>query len=312
MKHSTKLEITSRQAEAILEQWLKQPVSCRGIKRLLGGELHSVFALEFNRDPCKAVIKLRIPEDDGFDGEKDRLEYLGKKGIPVPEVFDVGAPGDLNPFSYILLEHLPGMTLDSAELARDERSDVERALAEHVLKLHANTRDVFGEICGHFATRQWSDIVVPRLIDMRDEMQGRLPEKVLNQITVAVDAAEDVFSQSQSAPTLIHGDLWSGNIMINKKNGRWQISGFIDPGTQYADVEHELAYLQCFDTVGKDFFEAYTAHTPMRPGFELRKLFYWLNTQMIHVWLFDTQEYKGNTTRLANEIARKLIGERHE
>lgn len=55
------------------------------------------------------------------------------------------------------------------------------------------------------------------------------------------------------------------------------------PRLQYADVEHELAYLQAFDTVGTDFFDAYTAQTPMRPGFEIRRLFYGLNTHMIHV-----------------------------
>ena len=306
MKHSTDLEITVQQAEAILEQWLEQPVSCKGIRRLHGGELHSVFALEFDRAPFKAVIKLRIPEDEDFQGERDRLDYLRMKGVSVPEVYDVGGSCDPTQFSYIVLEHVPGSTLDAATLTVDERRDVERMLAEDVLKLHSNTRETFGDIDDIPGTMQWKDIVVPRLIDMRDEMQGSLPADVLSQITVAVDAAADIFSESQSAPTLIHGDLWAGNIMVDKKDGQWQLSGFIDPGTQYADVEHELAYLQCFDTVGKAFFEAYSAKTPMRPGSELRKLYYWLNTQMIHVWLFDTQEYKNNAAKLADEIVKLL------
>ena len=70
------------------------------------------------------------------------------------------------------------------------------------------------------------------------------------------------------------------------RDGDWRLSGLLDPvGLQYADVEKELAYLQAFDTAGQVFFDAYTARQPLRPGFEFRKLFYWLDTFMLHVWL---------------------------
>lgn len=300
---STDLNITPRQAEAILTPWLGQSVRCTGIHRLPGGDIHSVFALEFDREPFKAVIKLRDSDDESFEAEKQRLDYLRKKGARVPRVYAVGDPDDLNEFSHILLERLPGVPLNAARMTGDDRREIDRALAVELLKLHANTRDTFGEIDGRFATQRWADIVVPRLVDMRDEVTNKLPAGVLSHIDVALASAETVFSESQSPPTLIHGDLWAGNIMVNNDSGTWRLSGFIDPGTQYADVEHELAYLRCFNTVGQDFFDAYTARTPMRPGFELRKLYYWLNTLMIHVWLFGAETYGDRTARIAEQIA---------
>ena len=74
--------------------------------------------------------------------------------------------------------------------------------------------------------------------------------------------------------------------MVHERSDGWHLSGLIDPvGLQYADVEKELAYLQAFDTLGETFFSSYTARRPLLPGYEFRRLFYWLNTFMTHVWL---------------------------
>ncbi|MDP6039934.1 MAG: fructosamine kinase family protein, partial [Candidatus Latescibacteria bacterium] len=165
-------------------------------------------------------------------------------------------------------------------------------------------RATFGQIDEDPGPTCWTDIVVPRLIDMRSEMEGILHPSVLSDIDIAIDAAPDIFS-SQGEPCLIHGDMWAGNIIVALSGSKWTVSGFIDPGVQYADVEHELAYLQAFDTVGAAFFDAYTAHVSMRPGFEFRRLFYWLNTYMIHVWLFGDRVYRDKTASVASAIARR-------
>lgn len=305
---SIALELSFHHAQDILKKWLRKPVVCTGIRRLHGGEIHAAFSLEFDCAPYRAVIKLRNPDDESFAGEKERLEHLDQHGMPVPDVYDLGDAHEQGAFFYILLEMLPGVPLDAARMTANDRRELDRALAAEVLKLHANTRDTFGEIDGRFATKRWADIVVPQLVDMRDEVTDKLPAGVLSHIDVALASAKAVFAESQSVPTLIHGDLWAGNIMVNNENGTWRLSGFIDPGTQYADVEHELAYLQCFDTVGQDFFDAYTARTPMRPGFELRKLYYWLKTMMIHVWLFGEKTYGDRTARVAEKIATQTRG----
>lgn len=183
----------------------------------------------------------------------------------------------------------------------------EHQLADAVLKLHSHRRTTFGSVDGRGGVSDWADVVVPRLIDMRDEMQGRLPASVLVDIDTAVAAAPAAFA-NRGPPSLVHGDLWAENIMVVETAGTWAVSGFIDPGLQYADVEHELAYLQCFSTVGQAFFDAYGAHTPVRPGYEYRRLFYWLNTMMIRVWLFGDRHYCERTASIAATIAQKQVG----
>ena len=140
---------------------------------------------------------------------------------------------------------------------------------------------------------------------MKAEMISRLPVEVLRNIDIAVDAAEDVMSD-QGLPTLIHGDIWAGNVMVYRSEDSWHLSAIVDPGTQYADVEMELAYLEVFNTVGTDFFDAYTAQTPLRPGYEFRRMFYWLNTYMIHVWIFGDEHYRRMTAMIAEAIAQRV------
>lgn len=59
-------------------------------------------------------------------------------------------------------------------------------------------------------------------------------------------------------------------------------------------------------TVTPAFFEAYTSQPPLRPGYEFRRLFYWLNTHMIHVWLFGDQQYHDRVASVAAEIVAQL------
>ena len=88
-------------------------------------------------------------------------------------------------------------------------------------------------------------------------------------------------------PTLIHGDIWAANIMVNDTDpDKPLINAFLDVNAQFADVEYELAYLNVFHTADETFFSEYTKHHPLRPDFERRCLVYWLNTMMIHIWYF--------------------------
>jgi fructosamine-3-kinase len=302
---STDLVISIEAVEILLAQWLGSSVSCSKMTRLDGGMLNTVFRLEFNQAPHTAVVKMSTENDVTFASEKKRLDYLRDVGaLRCPEVFVVGTTDEDIPYSFLLMEDLHGVNLGTAQLLPDDRSLLEFQLAEALLHLHSHRRDTFGQIDEDPGATRWVDIVIPRLIDMRSEMEGTLHPLVLSDIDIAIDAAPEVLA-SQGEPTLIHGDLWAGNMIVAQSDSSWTISGFIDPGAQYADVEHELAYLQAFDTVGQAFLDAYTAHTPMRPGFELRRLFYWLNTHMVHVWLFGDQEHHEKTASVASEIARR-------
>lgn len=83
------------------------------------------------------------------------------------------------------------------------------------------------------------------------------------------------------APALLHGDLWSGNILVN--GGR--LAALIDPACYHGDADADLAMLSLFDTPPPEFWDAYGA--PM-PGWRERRIVYQLFPALVHLRLFGS------------------------
>ena len=91
------------------------------------------------------------------------------------------------------------------------------------------------------------------------------------------------FIPESKTPSLIHGDLWSGNILFN--DGK--LVGLIDPGIQYAEVEFELAHLLFFNTVSDVFFKHYQNYIQLDSKFRERSGIYELYYALLNVYLWD-------------------------
>lgn len=83
-------------------------------------------------------------------------------------------------------------------------------------------------------------------------------------------------------PALIHGDLWSGNLLHAGPDR----PVFIDPACSYFLRESELAFTQLFGGFPRVFLESYQEVFPLQPGFEERMPLYQLHPLLVHVYLF--------------------------
>lgn len=81
---------------------------------------------------------------------------------------------------------------------------------------------------------------------------------------------------------LIHGDLWSGNVMADEK-GRPVL---IDPAVCFGHREMDLAMSLLFGGFGAEFYQQYTDEWPLQPGWERRVGIYQLYYLLVHVNLF--------------------------
>ena len=121
---------------------------------------------------------------------------------------------------------------------------------------------------------------------------GRLPSAVMARVEILA-AKLDGWLDNSATPSLIHGDMWGGNVLSH----RGRISGFVDPAIYYADAEIELAFSTLFNTFGDAFFSRYAEHRPIRPGFfEQRRDLYNLYPLLVHVRLFGGS-YVGSVER---------------
>jgi fructosamine-3-kinase len=86
----------------------------------------------------------------------------------------------------------------------------------------------------------------------------------------------------QQPPSLIHGDLWSGNVIP----GPGGAACLIDPATHYAWAEADLAMLTLFGSPPGDFYTGYEAVRALAPGYRERFDIYNLYHLLNHLYLF--------------------------
>lgn len=207
----------------------------------------------------------------------ERLAALSE--LPVPAVVHVED-------TLLLMDYIPaGSPIDARAQAH---------AADLLAALHAIAGESFGferdTLIGGLhqpnpPSGRWLDFFRDRrLLHMgrQANLAGRLPNRLMGRIETLAGRLER-WIEEPAHPSLLHGDLWTGNILAD--HGR--VVGFIDPAIYYGDAEIELAFGTLFGTFGEPFFARYADHRPLRPGFfEERRDLYNLYPLLVHVRLF--------------------------
>jgi fructosamine-3-kinase len=115
-----------------------------------------------------------------------------------------------------------------------------------------------------------------------------------------LEAIPALLSGHAPAPSLLHGDLWSGN--AGRLEGGAPV--IFDPAVYYGDRETDLALCRLFGGFGADFFAAYDDTWPRPPGHERRCSLYQLYHVLNHANLFG-----GGYAAQAESIMGRLLAE---
>ena len=94
--------------------------------------------------------------------------------------------------------------------------------------------------------------------------------------------------RTDEKPSLLHGDLWSGNF-ISDENGSVCL---IDPAVYYGNREADLAMTKLFGGFSDLFYSAYNEEFPPEPGYQYRENIYKLYHVFNHLNLFGRSYYQ--------------------
>jgi fructosamine-3-kinase len=117
-----------------------------------------------------------------------------------------------------------------------------------------------------------------------------LPPGVRRRIERALDGPLLDLLPAKPPASLVHGDLWAGNIV----GGRW----LIDPAVAHADREYELAFMALFGGLPGTLWEAYEAAWPLETGWEQRRPALQLPHLLVHVRVFGASYVPAVADRL--------------
>jgi len=118
-----------------------------------------------------------------------------------------------------------------------------------------------------------------------------------SQLNLLLEKMPTFFGNRTVEPSLLHGDLWSGNISGLNGGG----VAVYDPAVHYGDRECDLAMTELFGGFSRFFYDAYNEAYPVDDGYELRKGLYQLYHIMNHALLFGGS-YVSQSGRLIDRL----------
>lgn len=261
-----------------IEEVLQAEIS--HIKALHGGCVGEVYACE-SRAGAQVVVKIDRENSGALLDEGRMLDFLFALGlIPVPKVFHTSN-------SLLVMQHMPG----SPAGHRWAQEDAACQLAA----LHRLSRDSFGfdsdtRIGGLLqpnpSSRSWVDFFRDhRLLYMAQaaHREKQLSADLLRRIEKLAASLSERLDEP-ARPALIHGDVWSGNVLVSER----RVSAWIDPAIYFADAEMELAFITLFHTFSDGFFARYVDEGGVVSDnfWDMKRHLYNLYPLLVHVRLF--------------------------
>lgn len=266
---------------------------CDDIRAVEGGDTHQAFKISDGKK--RFFVKTNSAEFiHNFQCESTGLERLRNTDIVrIPRPI---CHGIAEQQSFLVLEHI---TLKEA----DEKSwfDLGCALA----KLHQQTHQRYGADANNYLgpTQQpngWSDDWAAFFAEHRiGYMLQKLAEHAIRFVDIdqAISSVKTHLKDHQPKPSLLHGDLWVGNVGFHNHQ-----PVIFDPAYYFGDRETDLAMSELFAGFPPAFYDGYQQTWPLDSGYQQRKIIYQLYHILNHALLFG-----GHYTKSAKSTFEQLV-----
>ena len=269
-------------AKQIIKQELNSNI--KELSQLGGGSINSVFLVELEKS--KIVLKindsLRFP--GMFENEKKGLLKLNASGVKTPQLIFERSKDNL---AFLALEYIPNGNFGNWEL-----------FGEKLAALHTNKNEFFGLDYDNYigSLRQinkkennWKGFYSnQRLLHLTKfafdkELLSKTDSKKMEELCNKLDTYLPF-----AKPSLIHGDLWSGNLIFDGQGK----PVFIDPAIYYGHPEMDWAMLSLFGSYPETAIKSYCNIIPLENNYFEREKIYQLYPLLVHLILFGRSYYR--------------------
>ena len=226
--------------------------------------------------------------------ESNSLNYLSKR---FPELFPM-----------IKYKSKDLLIINFIKNNNKKNKDYQKNLAEEILNLHLVTNDKYGfhfdaQIGGLRQSNKyesnWVNFFREKRLNMIFEKINEsmsMPNSINKKIEKLLKNLENHIPKNPKV-SLLHGDLWSGNILFN--NGK--LVGLIDPGIYFGHNELEISYLTWFKFIDQKFLNHYSKIFKIDKYYSTYEPIYQLYFSLLNIHLWSRKYIKDSET-LLNQI----------
>lgn len=145
-------------------------------------------------------------------------------------------------------------------------------------------------------TSDWSDFFTQHRIGYQIQLAkqkgGHFPQS--DRLLAAIP---ELLKNHQPQPSLVHGDLWSGNASATRSGE----PVMFDPALYWGDREVDLAMTELFGGFPAEFYRGYNQTFPLDSGYKHRKTLYNLYHTLNHFNLFGGS-YESQSNRMIQQL----------
>jgi protein-ribulosamine 3-kinase len=215
--------------------------------------------------------------------EKEALGIRLLKSVNEIDVPDIIGYDEIEDQSILLMKFI-----DSGSITNDFWNEFGNKLA----MLHKHSSNYFGLDHDNYIGSlnqvnrkhdNWSDFFINERLGYQVKLardNSSIDRDTVNALERFYQEIDNIFPVEPSA--MLHGDLWSGNFMVN-------ILGkpvIIDPAVYYGHREMDLGMSKLFGGFDSIFYQSYNRTFPLEKGWESRLQYCNLYPLMVHVNLF--------------------------
>lgn len=261
---------------------LGRPFTARTNTPVAGGCINTAAVIASGND--RFFVKLNSASRLAmFEAEADGLEALAAaRTVRVPSVVCAGTAG---PHSFLALEYLD--MIPPGPLTA-------RSLGLHLAEMHSVPQAYFGwkrdntigaTLQPNERCASWPEFYRRYRLQHQLALAGRAQHRArgLQEKGERLCGNLDRFFTGYTPyPSLLHGDLWSGNFSALADDE----PVVFDPAVYFGDRETDIAMTELFGGFDAGFYQAYSATLPLDPGYEVRRNLYKLYHVLNHLNLF--------------------------
>lgn len=298
---------TSTMLDYISKNTQFNPLSVEPIGK---GASACVYKIETTEKPYVLAVKYSS-NANLLKQEYEQIRFISDRvDCKLPKLYHFGVLED-DHSAIMIMQLFNGVSANKIRHIRKASKILPDMIVDNLLKIHMVHNDKFGPV-HHAVYNTWYDYYSDFAYDIYNFAKssynsGKMRKKAFQAVELSYKNLDKILSENSGKPTLIHGDYWQPNFIVNPET--YELVGLIDPfNIMWAEPEYELFALTVGGSAKFKLYENYKSKVHTTDYCDLKVEMYALYNELLWYRKLDKFDngyllYRGK--RLIKQMKRK-------